>query len=101
MIYEDKDPLFNVSRPKFYYEIIPKSGVLIVDKSDIPIETNSILNRFVICRKYPGTATERLKARWIIHVPNYKYRFNISNNSPMLIRMNFRIIISLSVNIFK
>lgn len=59
-----------------------------------------IRNRYILTIKDPGTESERFKARWILLGHLDKLRKEISNNSPMLKRMSFRIIISFAAIFF-
>lgn len=100
MIHNEDDPRFIASRQKEYDGIVAKGGVKPIAISNIPKDANVIGNRFVICIKDPGTDIQRFKARWILQGHHDRYRYKIANNSPMLMRMMFRVTISLAATLF-
>lgn len=99
-VHDEFDPRFKDARQKEYDGIKQKGDVIPFPRSKLPPNPNIVRNRYVLCIKYPVTNTVRLKARWILMGHYDKLRKEISNNSPMLMRMSFRIIISFSVSYF-
>lgn len=100
MVREEDDERFVESRQKEYDGIVAKGGVKVVNRADLPSDANFVGNRFVLCIKDPGTPDQRFKARWILQGHQDKQRHNIANDSPMLMRMSFRIILSLAATLF-
>lgn len=99
-VYDERDPRFKQSRQKEYDGIVAKGGVRLVMRRDVPAAANFVGNRFVLTIKDPGTKDSVYKARWIMQGHQDKYRHSISNNSPMLMRMMFRVTLSLAATYF-
>lgn len=77
-----------------------KVGVITFLRSNLPPNPNIIKNKYILCIKYPGTQTQRFKARCILLGHLDKLPREISNNSPMLMRLSFLMIISFAVLFF-
>ena len=54
----------------------------------------------MLCIKDPGTPTQRFKARFILQGHHDAYRHKLANDSPMLMRMMMRVIVSLAATFF-
>lgn len=94
------DPRFKEHKQKEYDGMKAKVGVISYNRPDLPANSNIIGNRFILSIKDPNTQFERLKARWILLGHTASIRREIANNSPMLMRLTFRMIISFSVIFF-
>lgn len=69
--------------------------------STIPHDANIIRSHYVVSIKNPGTDAEKFKARWILQGHYDKYRHRIANDSSVLMRMIYRVILSLSATLFQ
>lgn len=100
MVKDENDPRFKEQTQKEYDGIKAKGGVIPFNRADLPTDANIVGNRYILGIKDPDTAFERLKARWILQGHTDALRHDIANNSPMLMRMTYRIIISFAVIFF-
>lgn len=100
MVHDENDERFIESRQKEYDGIVAKGGVKVVNRSDLPANANFVGNRYVLTIKNPNTIEELFKARWVLLGHHDKLRHLIANDSPMLMRMSLRIILSLAVIFF-
>ena len=100
IVRNERDPRFKGSRQIEYDGIVAKGGVKPIYRTELPKTANMIGNRFVLTIKEPGTTNPIYKARWILQRHQDRYRYSIANDSPMLMRLMFRVIISLSVIMF-
>lgn len=101
VIHDELDPRFTQSRQEEYDGILAKGGVKVVDANSIPPNSNIIGNRYVLTIKNPGTDVEKFKARWILQGHHDQYRNRIANDSPVLMRMMYKVIISISTTLFQ
>lgn len=95
------DPRFTTAKQAEYDGIVAKGGVKPVLRSELPRTPNFIGNRYVLGIKEPGTDYQRFKARWILQGHTDMERFNIASNSPMLMRMMLRVLVSFAVIFFQ
>ena len=97
---DENDVRFKASRKKEYDGIVSKGGVKAIPRTELPDNANLIGNRFVLTIKEPGTPNPVYKARWILQGHQDHFRHSIANDSPMLMRLTFRVILSLAVVFF-
>lgn len=83
-----------------FMEFVARGGAKPISRNALPKNANFIDNQFVLTLQEPGTKSPRYKARWILHGHQDSYRLIIANDSPMMIRMMFRVIVSLAVIFF-
>lgn len=100
IVHDPDDPRFKESRKKEYDGIVAKGGVKPFARADLPEDANFVGNRFVLTIKEPGSNKPTYKARWVLQGHHDRYRHSIANDSPMLMRLTFRIIIALAVIMF-
>lgn len=72
----------------------------VIPIATLPKKSNVIGNSFVLTVKVLGNSIPVYKAQWILQGHQERYRHSIANDSPMLMRLMFRVIISLSVILF-
>lgn len=101
MVHDENDPHFAESQQEEFDVIMNKGGVKPVPIFEPPPDVNIIGNRYVLSIKDPSTDFERFKARWILHRHEDKFLHKIANDFPMLMRMMYRITVSISVAFFK
>lgn len=78
-----------------------EGSILPFNRSDLPPSANIIGNRFILCIKDAGSQSKRFEARWVLHGHCDTLRPKIANISLMLMRMTFRIILTLAVTSFE
>ena len=100
IVRNERDPRFKASRQKEYDGILAKCGVKLIYRTEFLKNAIMIGNCFVLTIKEPGTTNPTCKARWILQGHQDRYRYSIANDSPMLLRHMFRVIVSLSVVLF-
>lgn len=101
MVHGKNNPVVTESKLKEFDVIILKEGVKPVSISVPALKANIIRNRYVLFIKYPGTGSERFKARWILLEHKDEFRHKIANDLSMTIRMIYRATVSISVILFK
>lgn len=101
IIRDEQDQRFIQSRQKEYDGIVSKGGIKVVEVSSVPPSSNIIGNRYVLSIKNPGTDAEKFKARWILQEHHDQYRHRIANDSPILKRMMYQVITSISTTLFQ
>ena len=97
---DENDVRFRASRKKEYDGIVSKGGVEAIPRTELPDNVNLIRNRFVLTIKEPGTSNPVYKALWILQGHQDRFRHSIANDSTMLMRLTFRVILSLAVVFF-
>lgn len=101
VVHDENDPRFAKSRQKEYDGIVQKGGVEPIERDKLPRDANFIGNRFVLTIKNPGSSEPIYKARWILQGHQDRYRYSIANDSPMLMRLMFRVVLSIAAIYFK
>lgn len=96
----DRETIFEESRKREYERIVKKGCIKPVYRSELPENTNFVENRFFIAIKEPDTANPAYKARCILLVHQDLFWHSIAYDSPMLMHMILRVILSISVALF-
>lgn len=100
-LHDEYDPRSAESRQIEFNGIMNKGGVKPVHISELLFDTNIIHNRHVLCIKNPSTESKRFKAQWTLLRHEDKFRHEIASDSPMLMRMIYRITVYISVAFIK
>lgn len=97
---DSKDPRIKEPGKKEYDGIKAKGGVIFFDRAKLSPNWKIIWNRFILVIKDPGIKIKRQKARWIQLGYNDILRHKIANNSLMLMRLTYCIVVSFAVIFF-
>lgn len=100
IVHDEEDPRFIKSRKAEYDGIVAKGGVKVVNANSLPPDANNIENRYDLSVKNPVTDAEKFKAIWILQGLHDKFRHRIANDSPVITRMMYRVIIAFSATLF-
>lgn len=100
-VYDEDDERFLENRQKEYAGIFSKGVVKVVSLAHAPKNAKFVGTSFVLCVKDLSTPDQWYKARWILQAHQDKIQNNIANNSPMLMKISFRIVLSLATIFFQ
>ena len=94
-VHNSNDHRFNINKQKEYEGIVSKRGIEYILRYEY--HANIVGNRYVLRIKDPDTDRQRYKARYIVQGHQDEQKHNISNNSPVLMRLPLRLIIAMAV----